>query len=201
MEGPNAENTERCVKLAGSAGPLCRVWELNRGARNRNICKILSHSALITQQVINMNREALSFFPLENFSYSQYALLFEPVHPPQCIANGAERLQKMAALWAGHSVVLVCWHGERKGFPFCGDLFFFSPIVTHLTLEFLSLSSESFFRVLHMSTHKHLSEMLLNSELIFLSFTSHMNTKVSIEVTSRHSKQNLIFPRHKEHEF
>lgn len=56
------------------------VWELNRTLRNINICKILSHSALITQQAINMNREALSFFPLKNSPYSQYPLLFEPIH-------------------------------------------------------------------------------------------------------------------------
>lgn len=120
------QNTERCVKLAGSAGPLCRVWELNRGARNRNICKILSHSALITQQVINMNREALSFFPLENFSYSQYALLFEPVHPPQCIANGAERLQTMRWL---HSEQGTAWFWfvdmeKERDFLFVATCFF-----------------------------------------------------------------------------
>lgn len=73
------------------------------------------------------------------------------------------------------------------------------PIMTHLTLKFMSSSSLNLFFESPSHVHSTFFINALNSD--FLSFTSHENTKVSIEVTSRHSKQNLIFPTHKEHEF
>lgn len=59
-KGPNIEHKKVC-----EACWECRASVLSVGIkqRSRNICKILSHSALITPQVINMNREPLSFFP------------------------------------------------------------------------------------------------------------------------------------------
>lgn len=96
------------MKHAGSEGPLCRVWELNRKETSAGF----SHTLHITPHIIKINTAARNF-PFQHPSYTKNMILAQillsgPTSPPQCIFNGAERLQ--TATWgAQYGFGLLTW--------------------------------------------------------------------------------------------
>ncbi len=161
---------------------LCVVCELQR---SRNICKILSHSAPITAQVINMNREALSFSPAK--TPPTVNITIKPSFRSQAV-----HLSALLMVWRDYKPRDGCTLGRAQhGF---GLLIWRINGISCLWWTIFKIHRDPFenfdtgnsvlvvqafcanLRNLHILTHR---VFQIGSEFISFSYMSRMNTSVS----------------------